>query len=292
MVPRAGAWGNFGHESVALAAWGQLSSTQQAAMNKIFAGAPSIYGSKTGQDALLFAATWPDVLREGHEHGGHLSVDLHIFNPLAPVGAKTSSDSVIDNLHFADSNSATDDSLAEPNDNVANGVTLALAALQNKSSTALQKGEAVAYLIHCVGDAHQPLHAGNKADLGGNEIKTHAVGGEEDLHAVWDTGFFATTKQFVKGSTPPTDFVAQVVVPLFPAVKKQAMSTLKPADWVTESHQLAKTSAYVDENGKTIVSGATLSETYVSSRLTVAEQRVATAALRLAALLEQSLPGK
>ncbi|HEY5229101.1 MAG TPA: S1/P1 nuclease, partial [Opitutaceae bacterium] len=76
LAGRAEAWGNFGHEAIALIAWDELAPAKENELNKIFAGAPSIYGGKTGIDALMFAATWPDVLREGHEHGGTLDVPL------------------------------------------------------------------------------------------------------------------------------------------------------------------------------------------------------------------------
>lgn len=78
-VSKASAWGNFAHEAIALVAWGEFSPAQQASVDAIFAGAPSIYGTSRGVDALMFAATWPDLLREGHQYGGHLKFPLHIY---------------------------------------------------------------------------------------------------------------------------------------------------------------------------------------------------------------------
>jgi len=75
-----------------------------------------------------------------------------------------------------------------------------------------------------------------------------------------------------------------------PSVKSDALATLNPADWVNESHALAIQYAYVDENGAKIASGATLSGTYVASRLAIAEKRLAEAGLRLAELFKQALP--
>ncbi len=253
--PKAGAWGNFGHESIALVAWVELSPAQKAAVDAIFAGAPSIYGTSRGVGALMFAATWPDVLREGHEHGGHLRVPLHIFQKL---DAQYSDAKAVDNLHFADFDEATE-KLAEPADNVATAVNIALGFLRDRNSTPIQKGEALSYLIHCVGDAHQPLHAGYIEDLGGNHIAIQKLGGSTSLHAAWDTGFFATTKYYVRGRTLPTAFVSDVLAPLLPTVQSDALASLNPADWVTESHSLAKKYAYLDENRQKIATGATLS---------------------------------
>ena len=284
--PKAGAWGNFGHESIALVAWVELSPAQKAAVDAIFAGAPSIYGTSRGVGALMFAATWPDVLREGHEHGGHLRVPLHIFQKL---DAQYSDAKAVDNLHFADFDEATE-KLAEPADNVATAVNIALGFLRDRNSTPIQKGEALSYLIHCVGDAHQPLHAGYIGDLGGNHIAIQKLGGSTSLHAAWDTGFFATTKYYVRGRTLPTAFVSDVLVPLLPTVQSDALASLNPADWVTESHSLAKKYAYLDENGQKIATGATLSGAYVASRLPIAEKRLAEAGLRLAAMLKEAFP--
>ena len=75
-----------------------------------------------------------------------------------------------------------------------------------------------------------------------------------------------------------------------PTVKSEALATLNPTDWVKESRSLANQYAYVDENGQKIVTGATLSEAYVASRLVIAEKRLAEAGLRLAELLKQVLP--
>ena len=149
---------------------------------------------------------------------------------------------------------------------------------------------AQSYLIHCVGDSHQPLHAGNFEDLGANKILIQDLGGSKNLHAAWDTGFFATTKYYVRGKTLPAAFVSEVLEPLLPTVRSEALATLNPADWVKESRSLANRYAYVDENGQKIVTGATLSDAYVASRLAIAEKRLAEAGLRLAALLKQVLP--
>lgn len=43
------------------------------------------------------------------------------------------------------------------------------------------------FLIHFVGDIHQPLHCATNADAGGNCINTRGFG-QSELHAVWDTG--------------------------------------------------------------------------------------------------------
>ncbi len=47
---------------------------------------------------------------------------------------------------------------------------------------------ALAFLVHCIGDLHQPLHVGRADDRGGNRITTNWFDELENLHAVWDSG--------------------------------------------------------------------------------------------------------
>jgi hypothetical protein len=58
--------------------------------------------------------------------------------------------------------------------------------LKNTQSSAHEKKEALCFLVHFVGDLHQPLHVGRKADLGGNTIALRWFGKKTNLHEVWD----------------------------------------------------------------------------------------------------------
>ena len=43
------------------------------------------------------------------------------------------------------------------------------------------------FLVHLIGDLHQPLHVGNGTDRGGNDYKVTWFGEETNLHRVWDS---------------------------------------------------------------------------------------------------------
>ena len=70
--------------------------------------------------------------------------------------------------------------------------------LTNKSATRDQRAEALKFLVHFVGDIHQPLHAVKEA-RGGNGIRVRFLGDERcgrydcNLHGVWDTGMIVHT---------------------------------------------------------------------------------------------------
>jgi hypothetical protein len=60
-------------------------------------------------------------------------------------------------------------------------------ALKSKNLSAEKEQEALRFLIHLVGDLHQPLHVGGKDDSGGNDVKVQWFGQPSNLHRVWDS---------------------------------------------------------------------------------------------------------
>ena len=54
---------------------------------------------------------------------------------------------------------------------------------------------ALKYLVHFVGDVHQPLHAGYGEDRGGNTYQIQAFGHGSNLHAFWDSGLIKTLQE-------------------------------------------------------------------------------------------------
>ena len=59
--------------------------------------------------------------------------------------------------------------------------------LKNKSASKIEKQNALKFLVHLIGDIHQPLHVGNGKDRGGNSVKVKWFNEPTNLHAVWDT---------------------------------------------------------------------------------------------------------
>jgi S1/P1 Nuclease len=54
-----------------------------------------------------------------------------------------------------------------------------------------KRKEALMFIVHFVGDMHQPLHCSNNKDKGGNEVKTEFAGRPGNLHSVWDSGLLS-----------------------------------------------------------------------------------------------------
>jgi hypothetical protein len=278
-APRVSAWSAFGHETVALIGWNQLTPKQQEAVSKIMAANPSIFGTGTGYAQLYAGATWPDTVRKEPESTPN--VPLSIFGSLGITMSHQSN-----NLHFVDYNGAYP--VLPDGQSAIVAITIAQKVLQDPSSSMGDKGEALTYLIHCVGDIHQPLHAGNAGDEGGNTITLKGLGvsnAKTELHAVWDEGLFASTKV-----TDPEDYMNQFLSAPITKAEATALGDMKPADWASASHHLALTVAYVDEHDHTIMAGAHPSVAYVKEALVVANNQLAIAGVRLGALLKADFP--
>ena len=59
--------------------------------------------------------------------------------------------------------------------------------MQEENSTKEEKQIAIKFLVHIIGDLHQPFHVGNGKDRGGNNIRLKWFGESTRLHTVWDT---------------------------------------------------------------------------------------------------------
>src|SRR6185295_3330145 len=106
-----------------------------------------------------------------------------------------------------------------------------------------QRQEALKFLVHFVGDIHQPLHIGRKTDKGGNSISVKLFNKSGNLHSVWDSGL-------IKHRGLGWDaYAKELEGKVKPADKKKWLAVTDPADWATESHHLAEDHAYLTPNG-------------------------------------------
>lgn len=156
-----------------------------------------------------------------------------------------------------------------------------------------RKQFAVVVLTHLMGDIHQPLHAADNDDNGGNQIKVSLPDGRKmNLHAVWDTSL---VERLFGGQNEMT--VARRLVQKYAvrATEWQAgkIDLAKLQAWMSEANQLAKTVAYgklpgfacgTDMEQTRIV----LSEDYLRQGGAVVEEQLAKAGYRLASALNRA----
>ena len=72
-------------------------------------------------------------------------------------------------------------------ENVVKAIQICIKGLKDKSTSKEKKAFYLKYLVHCLADLHQPLHAGRAEDKGGNTIKLKFFGRNTNLHRVWDS---------------------------------------------------------------------------------------------------------
>ena len=174
----AQAWGCKGHQTVALLAEKHLTPEARQWVMKLLSENPidaklNRYCGGAVRDAMADAATWADDVRGERKNGPWHYIDI-------PRGSKRSP--------------------LEPYCGAEGCVTRAiseqLAILRDPKADAAKRAEALRYIIHFVGDLHQPLHTVTNADEGGNCLPVkyfrrspheHNHSFSPNLHSLWDT---------------------------------------------------------------------------------------------------------
>ncbi len=93
---------------------------------------------------------------------------------------------------------------------------------------------ALKMIVHIIGDLHQPLHAGNGTDRGGNDVKVNFFWQDTNLHSVWDSGLI-DRKQL--SFTEWTAFLAPKIMP----AQVKAWTTTNPLVYIQESAEIRDT---------------------------------------------------
>jgi hypothetical protein len=110
--------------------------------------------------------------------------------------------------------------------------------LKNLKTPEEERRAALQFLLHLVGDLHQPLHASDDHDQGGN--RKFASGpdiGSHNLHHDWDTEFVARL------GASDTD-IAGVLIARISEADRVRWSSGTPLDWAVETYAVSKKHAY------------------------------------------------
>ena len=154
----------------------------------------------------------------------------------------------------------------------------------NKSVLPAVRAEALRFLIHFVGDVHQPLHAADDHDRGGNEIQIVYNDTTMNMHALWDNDMVQQL-----GDDPKA-----IALKLNSSVASTLRSELQsgtPADWANELFRLAKSEVYAKYRAAQGDASPIIIPTayVVGEKSTVSGQLIA-AGLRLAWMLNKTWP--
>jgi hypothetical protein len=263
------AWGKTGHRVVAAIADTELSGLARAQVEQILGPGES----------LDEAANWPDEMRAAP----------------GEYWQKTATP-----WHYVTINGTVYDH-APPEGDALEALVRFTKTLQDPNASRVDKQLALRFIVHLVGDLHQPLHVGKCCDRGGNDVKVTWFGKPTNLHAVWDSQLvddeqlsFTELAAKLERHLSPQDIVKWWDV--------------NPRDWIRESAEIRDTIYPTSSDlpkspkGNEPATGQPvlpdLSYTYVYRFTPVMERRLSQGGVRLAAYLNaifaqpQPLPAK
>lgn len=149
------AWDAVGHRIIGEIAYQNLTKKAKKQCDKVL-----------GERGIVYQATWADEVRSDPKYD--YSYKWHYQN-------------LRDNMTTAD----LENLLANPTSE-GEHLFYALDILTERLKKNKNDEEALKFLVHFVGDLHQPMHLGRLEDLGGNKVSMKWFGRSTNLHAVWD----------------------------------------------------------------------------------------------------------
>jgi len=241
-------WGVAGHRTIGEIAERHLSPQAKTAVDKLL-----------GHETMAEASTWADEIRSANpETGAWHFIDV-------PLG-----------LSFTDFETQVKNTAGT---NVYKALLNAEYTLKDSKSNQRQQVEALKFIIHFVGDMHQPMHVSRTEDKGGNTIQLTFNGEDTNLHTLWDSKLLdheglsydkladkfdhATPEQITKWQSDP------III------------------WAWESYQISSILyGEVNNDGST-----KLGQDYYDTHIPVVESRIEKAGIRLAGLLNNIFTG-
>ena len=295
-VSFASAWDDTGHKLVAYIAWQQMSPHAREQAVKLLLSAPEdsdlsvFYLQDSRSDAakrrelFMIASTWADIVRDKrfktryakYHHGTwhYLDTFWRETNGKVEIVADLKSDeeNALERIHTYDK------------------------MLRDSSVSDEDKAIALAWILHLVGDIHQPLHDSGrvtdvepKGDQGGNLFllsPKDAVGEDRlNLHWYWDSIIGRNIPRFFDACDsdyiPP---IAQEIMKNYPYSTMQSRLESGQFDkWQQEGFQIASTKLYPS----TLIRNETPSEAYKKQSFQIAQEQIALAGYRLGQMLNQ-----
>jgi hypothetical protein len=239
-------WGLTGHRIVAEIAERHLSKKAKKELKKLI-----------GKETLAWWANWPDFIKSDSAWN-HASKWHYVDLP-----GHLAKDSFIAQLKRL------------PGKNLYTQIQDMMTQLKNKSLPIEQRRNALSFLVHLVGDLHQPLHVGRDEDQGGNKITVYWFDRKTNLHSVWDNALI----DYQQYSYSEYSSLLDIADPQ----QAKAWQSSPLEDWFYESHVLSDSiyDATPDESK--------LSYKYNYQFADIMNKQLLKGGLRLAALLNEAL---
>lgn len=160
-------WGENGHRITAEIAERNLDPHTRRVVREIL-----------GEEHMAEIATWPDDIRS--DKSWDFAKPWHFY-------------SIDDGVSFEDNEISPKGDVVQKLRDFESFLRDPDAKTMQVGGKTINKREALAFYVHFVGDIHQPLHVGRRADRGGNKILVEWFGDEVNLHSVWDEHLIEST---------------------------------------------------------------------------------------------------
>lgn len=258
------AWNALGHMVIANIAYQQLKPEVKAKVNNLVNYFNNEYPDI---DSFVKLAPWPDAIRsqkiDTYTHWHYIDNPLSVDGTEAPV-------TIIDT------------------DNAVWALKNIQKVVANNAANNYERARFLAFLIHIVGDQHQPLHTVSyvsekypTGDRGGNSYTVYYPTGKTNLHAVWDKGVNLFTGESTQAAVTS---LSNKITNQYPKTYfGDAVNNLDFDAWSQEGVVNAKSYVYTTPENKV------LSNAYVTAGADFAAQEAALAGYRLGNLLNQLL---
>jgi hypothetical protein len=269
-------WVDSGHMVIADIAYQRLTPKAKTEADRLL----KIGGTARTNDFLTAACWADDIRRDRPETGPWHYIDIHFREDGAPSTNKPDAENVVWAIHKFE------------------------AVLADRSKPDADRADALRFLLHFIGDIHQPLHATARdtvahpdGDKGGNAFPIqnpfqYAAANARpphNLHALWDLAvgqlpsLYGNFRPLNDAGRAEIDQIARYIEKVDPPSKLPKVNDLRPEDWAQESFIAAKTVVY------TLPEGSKPSEEYLAKGQEVASERLALAGYRLAEVLNRIL---
>jgi hypothetical protein len=239
-------WGVTGHRTIGRIAEDHLNANAKAAVNTLLGGA-----------SLADVSTWADEVRSQPEyrHTG----PWHFLN--LSLG-----------LSYAEFEKQVKGMTEE---NVYSALLNEERLLADRATPTEQKAEALKFIVHFVGDLHQPMHISRAEDKGGNTIQLNYEGIGTNLHSLWDTKLLEHEGLTYQQLADKYDHVSPEQVRQW-----QSDPLLK---WIWESYEISsRLYAEIDT-----MKGRSIDDSYYQAHIGIIHERIEQAGVRLAGVLNQ-----
>lgn len=259
-------WGHDGHKMVGDVATPFLSSEASTQIAALLANDLDANGKPSDRKTLGDIASWPDEIRA--KKIGQGKAPWHFDDkPVCGNAPKTQwcPSGVCASEQIVRMFSVLRDTQAKPQD----------------------RNEALKWIVHLVGDIHQPLHSADNGDRGGNNITVSVPGsggGHLNLHSIWDT---LMVQQLISDKGLSAADLASSIS----TSDQTSWSKGTVTDWVDESNQLALNVAYGKLTGGFSCGGTVVAQTvpidqgYLDASELVITEQIKKAGFRLAGIL-------